>query len=132
MREEQLESQPGFFNDCKAWGDWMANRYDDPAVVEALKALDVAALLSHRTEGMDDAEVDWVTPNELAAAAQRLGALVRAGDSRTERIVASYALSANDVDPVEDEFARDLEDVAQIAEFAKSEGVERMTLDVNW
>jgi hypothetical protein len=32
ITEQQLDSQPGFFNDDMAWGNWLAEREDDPAV----------------------------------------------------------------------------------------------------
>jgi len=47
-------------------------------------------------------------------------------------IVNSYAKDANGIDPVHAELARDLADVATIAEYAAAEGATRMTLEVNW
>ncbi len=35
ITEEQFESQPGFDNDDRAWGNWMAEREDEPAVHDA-------------------------------------------------------------------------------------------------
>ena len=48
--DEQLESQPGFYNDDKAWGDFMAEREDEPEVLEAIKKLNTGALLTYTVE----------------------------------------------------------------------------------
>ena len=72
ISEEQIESQPGFFNDCKAWGDWMAERLEHKDVLEMMKRLGVAALCTFKTDGVSDSQVDWVTPAELESAAMRL------------------------------------------------------------
>jgi hypothetical protein len=47
-------------------------------------------------------------------------------------ILEVYAQSANAVDPINEEFARDLADVADLARFATQAGASRMTLEVNW
>ena len=39
ITEAQLESQPGFRNDDKAWGNWMAEREGNLAVYEAIRKL---------------------------------------------------------------------------------------------
>lgn len=132
MTESQLDSQPGFFNDCKAWGNWMAERENHADVLTSIGDLGAAALLSYKTDGIEDDEVDWVTPAALEAAAVRLRTLVLDADPRTDSIVATYSLSANGVDPVREELARDLEDIAAIARFARGHGATRMTLEVNW
>ena len=36
LTEEQLDSQPGFFNDSKAWGNWMAEREYEPRAMDLL------------------------------------------------------------------------------------------------
>lgn len=128
----QLETQPGFYNDCKAWGDWMAERENHDDVLSMVRQLGATALLTFKTDGVDDAEVDWVTPLDLEQAARVLRDLVLAEDPRTERIVATYALSANGEDAPGIEFAQDLADISAIARFAHEAGAERMTLEVNW
>jgi len=132
ITQEQLESQPGFWQDCKAWGDWMAEREKHLDVLKALAVLRVEAVRTCKTAGMDDSQVQWVTPHALAADAMwlRHGILVRAPG--TKRIIETYALRANGVDPVEQELAQDLLDVAAIARFAVQQGVPRMTLEVIW
>ena len=108
ITDEQLESQPGFDNDCKAWGDWMAEREKHPNVIALLRSLGVGALLSHTTDGMDPSLVEWVKPLELGEAARRLRDLVRTNDPRVRPILQTYARRAKGVDPVEQEFAADL------------------------
>ena len=43
-----------------------------------------------------------------------------------------YEQHANEIDPVDKEFAQDLSDVAAIADFFQQQGVVEMTLEVNW
>lgn len=132
MTDEQLDLQPGFYNDCKAWGGWMATRLEKPDVLALHETLGVKSLLTFTTEGVEESEVDWVTPDELAAAANRLRAMALENDARVKPILDAYSLSANGIDDVEEEFAQDLWDVAEIAEFAKRCGAKKMTLEVNW
>ena len=81
---------------------------------------------------MKEDEVDWVSPDELIKAAQKLRQLVLAQDPRIKRIVDTYALSAHGINPVHEEFAHDLADVRLITKFSKEMGVPQMTLEVNW
>ena len=110
----------------------MAERYNHPDVLDTIKRLGVAALLSHITDGVDEDEVDWVSPDKLMKAAEKLRELVLAQDPRVKRIVETYAMSASGINPVHEEFAQDLADVRLIAKFSKEMGVPKMTLEVNW
>jgi hypothetical protein len=132
ITEEQLESQPGFYNDDKAWGDFMAEREDEPEVLEAIKKLNAGALLTYTTEGVDDEDVDWVTPNELREAANHLREAIQAERPETKIILSVYERNANGIDPVADELIQDLNDIEAIANWAGAEGAERITLEVNW
>ena len=132
ISDEQLEAQPGFLNDCNAWGSWMAEREEHQDVLAAMRRLGVGALCTLKTDGVPDPEVAWVTPGELKSAALRLRELVLASHPETKRILDTYAKSAIGEEPVSEEFARDLSDVAEIADFAEQEGAARMTLEVNW
>jgi hypothetical protein len=110
----------------------MAERYDHPDVLRTLKDLGLEALLSHFTDGMEENEVDWVTPDSLMKAAERLRQLVLAQDPRVKCIVDTYCMGAIGADPVREELAQDLADVQFIARCSKEMGVPRMTLEVNW
>ena len=132
ISEEQIESQPGFYNDCKAWGDWMAEREADQRAKGAVLKLGAGAILTYTTDGMEDEEVSWVTPRELKEAAAKLRVAVKAGLPGTEVILETYGRSANGGDPLQEEFVRDLDDVEALATWAESEGAEKMTLQVNW
>ncbi len=132
ITDEQIDRQPGFFNDCKAFGAWMAEREGDATIRTALERLGAAAIATFRTEGVEDEQVEWVTPDELARAATRLREAVLAKHPETARIIATYALGANEVDPVDVELARDLADIDAMCEWARGEGATRVTLDVNW
>jgi hypothetical protein len=132
ITEEQLESQPGFYNDDKAWGDFMAERESQPEVIQAFNKLNAAALLTHSTDGMEDEDIKWVTPAELRNAAKNLREAIQSKRPETEIILQIYQRNANDIDPLADEFIQDLNDIEAIADWAEAEGAKKMTLDVNW
>ena len=132
ITEVQLESQPGFYNDCKPWGDWMAEREQDPRVEQALIDLGVAPILTVTTDGMEDEDVNWVTPRDLYLAADKLQAAIRERLPGTDVILTTYARSAPGFDPVEEEFIQDLEDIKELAKWAEKENTSKMTLEVNW
>jgi hypothetical protein len=52
MTRAQLDSHPCFSNDCKAWGEWMVERYKHPAIIALHKSLGVDALLSFTSAGI--------------------------------------------------------------------------------
>ena len=83
-------------------------------------------------DGVSEDDVDWVSPDDLMKAAERLRELLLAQDPRVKRIVENYALSANGINPVHEEFAQDLADVRLIAKFSKEMGVPKISLEVNW
>ena len=132
LTSEQMESMPGFFNDDKAWGGWMAERYDDAQVLDAVKRLMAEAIMTLKTDGWDDEDVTWVTPDELRTAAMRLRAAVQAESPEAAVILKSYEINANRIDPVAEEFIRDLDDIVAMAKWAEEQGATRMTLEVNW
>ena len=132
ISEEQMESQPGFHNDCKAWGDWMAERENEPAVFEAVGKLNAGAILTVTTAGMKQEDVQWVTPSDLREAATCLREAVEAGRPEAAIIVQTYERNANCIDPVSEEFVRDLSDIEALATWAEAEGAHRITLEVNW
>ena len=132
MTEEQVESQPGFYNDCHAWGEWMAERESEPETLDAIRKLKADSILTHTTNGMKEAEVQWVTPTQLRKAVVRLRDAVREEKDEIKIILKTYERNANGVDPVSDEFVRDLDDIEAIANWAEEEGATRMTLEVNW
>lgn len=132
ITEDQIESQPDFYNDCKTWGDWMAEREGEPAAKLALHSLGVEALSSHTTRGMKEREFHWVSPQQLAAAASALIEAVKSGNPETKIILETYGRNANHLAPLDEEFIRDLDDVKAIAKWAEQEGADRMTLEVNW
>jgi len=47
ITEEQLESQPGFYNDDEAWGNWIAEREGNLVVSDAIRKL-IAILTATR------------------------------------------------------------------------------------
>ena len=132
ITEEQLDAQPGFFNDDRAWGNWMAEREDDHAVLRAVADLGGSALLTFKTDGWDDDDVSWVTPQELRQAARALRRAVERRHPAVGRILASYGRNANGVYPLVDEFLTDLADIEALADWAEREGAGRMTLEVGW
>jgi hypothetical protein len=132
ITDEQLDSQPGFFNDDRAWGNFMAERESEEATLSAFRRLNAGALLTFTTNGVADEDVDWVTPQQLRAAAVTLRDAVKANHPDTRVILEIYGRNANGIDPIEDEFNQDLSDIEAIANWAEEVGASRMTLEVNW
>jgi hypothetical protein len=132
ITEEQLEGQPGFRNDDRAWGNWMAEWESVPAVIDAVKTLNAEAILTYKTDGMDDENVSWVTPQQLRDAATKLRDAVRAGSAETRIILETYERNANRIDEVAKEFIRDLNDIITMANWSEEEEATRLTLEVNW
>jgi hypothetical protein len=132
ITEEQFEDQPGFWNDDKAWGNFMAERENEPQVLQFIKSTGASALLTVKTDGWEDEDVDWVTPRDLYDAATRLEQAIHRNTPGVEQVLAVYARNANHLDPVEVEILRDLEDIRAIATWAEQQGTDRMTLEVNW
>ena len=129
---EQLESQPGFYNDDKAWGDFVAEREDEPEALDAIRKLNAAAILTYTTDGVDDEDVEWVTPAELKEAARNLREAIQSRRPETNIILRVYERNTNGLDPVAEELIQDLKDIEAIADWAEAEGAERITLAVNW
>jgi len=132
IEEAQGEAQPGFYNNCEPWADWTIRRGDEPAVLETLRGLGLAAIETFTTDGVDDSEVKWVSPAELKVAATRLRDLILAHDPRVKPVVQSYACGARHESPPEEQFAQDLADIAGMADFAEHEGAKRITLRIGW
>lgn len=132
ITEVQLGAQPGFANDDRAWGNWMAEREDDAVVLRAVADTGATALLTLKTDGWDDDEVEWVTPQELRQAARALILAVRRRHPAVGHILACYARNANGVEPLVDEFLADLADIEVIADWAEREGASQVTLYVSW
>ena len=47
-------------------------------------------------------------------------------------ILKSYEINANRLDPIAEEFIRDLDDIITLTNWAEEHGATRMTLEVNW
>jgi hypothetical protein len=132
ITEQQLESQPGFYNDDKAWANWMAELGEQTKLSETVKRLNAAAILTYKTDPMEDDEIDWVSPQQLRDAAMRLREEVLAGSAVALLILDTYEKSANRFEDIATEFIRDLDDIIAITIWSEAEGATRMTLEVNW
>jgi hypothetical protein len=61
ITEAQLDTQPGFYNDDRAWGNFMAELENTTATCNAAEAL-----LTYKSDGMDDDDVTWVSPQRTS------------------------------------------------------------------
>lgn len=133
MTEEQLDSQPGFYNDDKPWGNWMAIREEVPEALAAIRGLGAEAILSLKTDGWEDDDVQWVTPQQMRDAATKIREAVAARRPEAEVILESYRRTGLFTDePLADQFIRDLDDVIAITRWAEEQGASQLTLEVNW
>ena len=108
----------------------MAEREDELEVQRIMVALGAGALLTAKTDGWDDGDVDWVTPQELYSAAIQLQAAIREKKPGIERVLEVYGRNSHEEYP--DDIMVDLEDIKEIAQWAEQEGARVVTLEVNW
>lgn len=132
VTEEQLEEQGGFWNDDGAWANFMVECEKDPAVPEAVKKLKADPILTFKTDPMEDDEVQWVTPQELRDAAVKIRDAVLNRAPEAQPLLTAYARGANGIDPVDQEFVRDLDDIVEFANWGERLKTKQITLEVNW
>jgi hypothetical protein len=132
ITDDQIESQPGFYNDDRAWANWMAEREDEPEVLNTIKRLGAEAILTYTTDGMEDEDLEWVSPTQLRDAVRRLREAIKEKRPEAKVILETYERNVNRIDPVDKKFIQDLDDIEAIANWAEAEGAKRMTLAVNW
>lgn len=126
--EAEERGHPGFFNDDQAWVSWVAAVVANAAAIRRLTALGFDALLAYTTSGAGPDAVPWTTPDALENAANGLRSLVQRGDPSVNALVEIYEADAPGVDEASVEFARDLGDIAEIAEYARGCGATLMAL----
>jgi hypothetical protein len=132
ITKAQLDDEPSLSDDGHNWGQWMAEREDQPDVLRAVAELGGTALLTTMTDGWEDDDVEWATPQELRAAALRLGQAVRDNRPGIARILETYGRHADDTTPIAEQFLTDLAEIAALATWAESYGTDRITLSVNF
>lgn len=132
ISERHFADQPSFYNDCGAWTAWMVEREQHPQMLAEMRKAGLGPLLTLSTEGVSEADIEWVLPRDLATAASRLQVLLGTGGDLVEAIVETYGYGANNIQPPAEELAQDLDDIIKIAGYAEKHGVPRMTLEVNW
>ncbi len=110
----------------------MAEREDGPAVLAAIRKLKAEAILTCKTDGWEDDDVSWVSPQQLRDAVIGLREAIQSGTPEARIILASYERNANRIQPVAEEFLRDLQDIEALTRWAEVQGATRMTLEVNW
>ncbi len=130
ITEKQLKSQPGFTNDCKAWGNFVADLLASKKATAEVERAGAMALFTFRTQGLEDANVDWQAPAAVEKAAHVLLPLVRAQAPALKLTLKIYKKNANDIDPIHEELAQDLDDIAALARWARKAGATRMTFDM--
>jgi hypothetical protein len=132
ITEEQLVEEPGLSDDGHNWGQWMAEREDKPDVLRAVVELGGPALLTTMTDGWEDDDVTWATPQALREAALRLAQAVRENRPGVARILEVYGRHAGGTTPLAEQFLTDLNEIAALATWAEAQGTDRMTLSVNF
>ena len=129
---EQINQQEGFWNDHAAWANFMVEQEKDPAILEAVQKLDAEAIMTFKTEEMEDEDIDWVTPQELRDACIKIRDAVHSGAPEAQPLLYAYAKGANRIRPISEEFVRDLEDIIKLADWGARLGTNKITLDVGW
>src|SRR5829696_1793942 len=126
VTDDQVDLQEGFWNDDKAWANFMVEQEKDPAILEAVKKLNAEAIMTFKTEEMEDEDIDWVTPQQLRDACMKIRDAVRSGASEAKPLFAASGRGANGINPVDQEFVRDLEDIIEIANWGEKLGTNQI------
>lgn len=129
---EQMDDQPSLSDDGHAWGNWMVEWDNDPDIPRAITALGAAPLLTTMTDGWEDDDVTWATPQELRDAAQRLARAVRENRPGVARLLDTFGRNAGGFVPLAEEFLNNLEEIATLAIWAEAHGTDRLTLSVSF
>jgi hypothetical protein len=135
---DQQGAHPGFYNDDHMWATWVVDVMGKPKLVRLLEQIGAGVLLHHNTTDLPIEEVGWAKPEEYQAAANTLQNLLAAKDLIIKPLVEIYRtewdrLIGDGTDETAEEwFARDLNDVAAIASYARDQGAKTMTLGYYW
>jgi hypothetical protein len=132
ITEEQLDEEPSLSDDGHNWGQWMAEREDKPNVLRAVTELGGPALLTVMTDGWEDDDVEWATPQALREAALRLAQAVRENRPGIALILEVYGRNADDTTPISEQLLTDLTEIANLATWAETQGTDHMTLSVSF
>lgn len=136
--EDQRGNHPGFRNDDHMWAEWMVNVIQRPELVRLLERIGAGVLLYHNTTNLPKNNISWATPEEFEGAATTLRNLLVSQDARIKPLADVYRaewdrlIGEGGGETMEDWFARDLEDVATIAHYARAHGAKKMTLGYYW
>jgi len=132
----RTDEPPWFASDSKAWADWVACMDAEAAPARAaLGALGLSSLIEAvTTDGMEEHEVQWATPDELERAARTAHELLLARDLRFEPAFAVYCgdWGSDDAEAVREMMAQDLLDVAAMAAWGRAHGKAALAIEVNW
>lgn len=120
--EESLEAgdAPPAFRDPN-WAEWISFIIDDDGE-PVVRALGCGALLAYSTEGLPPEKIEWASPQEMIAAADRLAGLVRAGSGSVEELVALYEDHADRGKPRAELLVEDLAVVRAMGEWLLRSG----------
>ena len=132
ITDQQLESQPPFYNSGYSWAEWLAALQEEPSATQSLTSLGAGALLTAMTDGMSDEEVLWVAPRELRAATERLRSAIEDNHPDTQPILDLYRRHRTEARSVVEEFLAVLTELEDLILWAEGEGAMRMTIEVNW
>lgn len=121
--------QPGF-SSPDDMAQWLMALMDDDSEAD-LRALGCAALLAYYTEGMESDAVQWTSPAELSAAAERLAGIVRMGGSTAAQLLDTYVDYSQTGKPVDTMLLEELEAVRNMARWAEQHG-KTPAFEINW
>jgi hypothetical protein len=110
------------------WADWrmFMEDYED-----VLRGLGCGALLAYTTDGLPDEKIEWVSPEAMSAAADRLADLIRQQEPAVEELVAQYQDWSNRGDkPIAEQLVDDLAAVKRWAHWAQSLGKTQVAFEL--
>lgn len=132
ITDEDLAFDFGFQNDDHAWANWIVEVESNRSLKSLMDQLDIRPLATHTTDGMNDRDVRWVSPQQLTDAAWTLIHLIENDDPRIAPLLKAYQKGANNIDPIPEELGRDLADLILRSKHALEGNIPRMTLYIGW
>lgn len=129
--EDEKGGHPGFWNDDQGYAHWICGILESPWRRLGFRLRGLGPLLHVYSADNPAERIDWTTPTKLKNAARRLHGELASGSAFAASVARLYDRGPGE-DPPEAELARDLSDVAKIAEYAEGRGARQVALTIGW
>lgn len=122
MSHEDAENQPYFGNGGNPWAQLVADIRSDKYLPNYFYWFGLFPLLTYKIDEMKESKVNWVKPDKLIKAANRLKKRIPKANKEIQKVLQLYAKHAVGEKEPSEELINDLNDIITIAEFVKKAG----------